>query len=1270
MTKNYPSASVSRTLDPSGRSFTTVVGKHDRRLTDADINLMQDIQDYKNYKKTENQIFSGMLTFSPFLLNPTKENSFSISAFDVMFNGETVTIGGNKSSNLKTNLVNLPPPGPLGPINGEEAGLYVVYLEMWYRSLDPATGEGYQIVDSQNFIYPNGCVDCDASQLIPDDVIDPFQGLNTTSRTQIQWAIRVTPVSLFYDFTTYRCGLDPGASLSYQTVFGRAHLPSPPETGSLTYAFKNMGTINGDYGLWRAGDGNLVPAIPTLDGYTYALPLAVVFQRNTGLFDQAVNPFGCGANISDSSGTLSTVSGRYDRKFADAIYESDIVDTRMTVSLQGYDWGKLLNNSFADLIGGDTRLKVSRGETPGNLPTALASRPSYTVSIGPITTANVDNQGAFDGYMNGFGTDDRTYYTAKSFPVTNKAIGINGTRWEKGDAIQLDLSDLAATTAPVIINVLVQALVLQSDGSNSFKPVLLLGGQIETTGLGSRQVVVKIIKDLKNTPYDPGLQKLYVTIGVRYGVQVASTGISGYSTVKIPSSIEGGSLFDQESLKTLPVFGISDFTTTKNYNAGDIELVSYNPQYSNKVFGTRAEVTVPSSAGTADIQPAYTRTTFILPRTELGKLYTGLYVVKAREQVSSFPYAVYSNTISDTEIKVVLNAAVDAGTNIVFSILLDKTAQIGYNAPVKAITSIKETVLCGNTSNSEFETDNRVSIVSKKIVGGNYVVLLSSTNCLISGISGDDSNKFLFIEILESGVTKYVSHPITSVQFSSAFATVTIPITANGRTIDLATEKFFIVTAIAPSLAPTSSLIFSFDYTPYQGEGHVGRDYSFLYSEDLAYVTTNGTGSAPVVGLKDVYPYNRELPVSTVLPSQTTWDDAELNNQAVSGYFDNNYDAKKFSNIEHTFATPLKTNDFIEPISSWRRKKIRLSTPSGRGFSKAFPHVGFAIRPPTPKSVQKDTVLTTSSSISLYVNNASGDDANDGYTALTPKRTIKSALAVLPPILRHSCYVFLVSTAVPFKLKPLKYQLEIAKLGDGEIVPINHYCLDNIAFSVQDEGRLYIGRESASTDYIVIDATDYVPYGDGPTSAFVVDNTRVVFNGIEFTGFRDAPVYGISSSIEMVDCVFNGNLVTGSFSNGCSVTASRCHIKLNAAGTGFIVSNSDLLTSATALTALQPGVNSFYVCERSGSITLSNHSAADETHLTREVLVGGELVTQYETVVSAKLSSSIVCQPTFTSSGMGVLQSNSVLTKPVGVTSFEGGIDTSDTSVMITTDVS
>ena len=104
---------------------------------------------------------------------------------------------------------------------------------------------------------------------------------------------------------------------------------------------------------------------------------------------------------------------------------------------------------------------------------------------------------------------------------------------------------------------------------------------------------------------------------------------------------------------------------------------------------------------------------------------------------------------------------------------------------------------------------------------------------------------------------------------------VTVPATA--PTIDptqVGAMPFFFTGSILPAFDAQSELKLGLQYIPYQGEGVLNRDYEILHSEDDALVTTNGTGNAPVVGLTDVYPYNRELPIITMLPAQQAWNDA------------------------------------------------------------------------------------------------------------------------------------------------------------------------------------------------------------------------------------------------------------------------------------------------------------------------------------------------------------------------------------------------------------
>ena len=76
--------------------------------------------------------------------NTTVANTFTIPGFDILFNGEVVTIQGSLSATLDLNNIVLPAPAFWTPgVADEPARIYVVFLELWYQSLDPTTGQGY-----------------------------------------------------------------------------------------------------------------------------------------------------------------------------------------------------------------------------------------------------------------------------------------------------------------------------------------------------------------------------------------------------------------------------------------------------------------------------------------------------------------------------------------------------------------------------------------------------------------------------------------------------------------------------------------------------------------------------------------------------------------------------------------------------------------------------------------------------------------------------------------------------------------------------------------------------------------------------------------------------------------------------------------------------------------------------------------------------------------------------------------------------------------------
>jgi hypothetical protein len=1247
----YPKA-VSRTLDPNQRSLLHVTALHDHKLSDADINLIQDLQDFKLRRLLQNQTVSGCLSYTPLVFHPSAALTFAVPAFDALFNGEVVRVGGNGTADVTQNVVTVPAPifyglGSAAP----PASIYVVFIEFWYQRLSVGldTGSapiGYAVMPSSGGLayYPQGCVNAAAANYIPNDTIDPFMGSSTvnaasavtTERVQVQWAIRVQSVDLSYDFSTLDYGMDAGP-VPTQAIFGQAGQSSL--ASGTSSQFSKMGPINGDSGLWRSGDGNPLGQLGTMDGYSYAMPLALVFQRNTGAFVIDQNPFGCASITVPLSGTLATtVSGRYDSRFADVVYPEDTIDTRSTITLgSGPDQAILLRRSFVDLISGKTQA-IGRGMSPGNLPTAMGSQLDYFISVAPTAIANTDTVGAFDGFMNGFSSADSTYYATKAISVNDKSVGQVGRRWVAGDAVTLALPTGSGAS---IAYVQVQGLV--SDTTNSIlTPVLFLGGQIQVTGVGTRSVTILFAKNLVGTTYDPGMSPLYLTVGIEYPVG------SGLDLRMIPSAVHGGTLIDATSGKTLPVYGISTYEVSTALPALNVSsATAINPEYSNTIFGTRLVVAVAASSGTTAVNSSGTSvTTFTLSRAALNQL-TGLYVISANDQATGNGLTIAARAIQADNFILQIQGAVIANFNVTF--LAADTAQLAYSAPVKGVTALEETVLAGSaTGDPTLVMDSRVAVVSVKNYPNDHnSVVLATTEASLTGIAGDDVNKLIWVL---DNLGNYNAVQVSSALFSNGFVTLSVPATVN-----LELQPFFVVAAILPAFAPASQLVLAQSYVPYQGEGHAGRDYEVVYTEETALVTTNGTGSAPVPGLRDIYPYNRELPIATMLPSQPTWTDNTLANTPVASYFDSNYAAKRNSNIEHTLEVPVHTNDFIEPIHLDKRKSFQLTTSGGgRGFSKAIPHLGFAIQPLTGKTILASTLSTTTQAVTVYVNNVLGNDANDGLSLLTPVKSIVQALAVLPPVLRHPCTLQLAATSSAYTVTA-STTLQTIALGDGDVRSIKYYALGCISFVVQQAGRLVITGDPTTATPIAIDATGFSGFGDGPTSAFFIDNSRVLFNGVNFIGFRDPAIYAIDADVEFVNCQFTNNLTAGSFSQGSSVVVDQGTLTVGN-GTGFILSQSDLEASQLVLVvAANTTPNAFFVAERGSSLSLVNHGPTDETNLTAAVLVA-----------EAQLNSSIVCDATFSSQGAALIEKNSVLSRTVSINPFAGGIS-ADTSSSIST---
>src|SRR5271157_3606254 len=1055
-------------------------------------------------------------------------------------------------------------------------------------------------------------------------------------------------------------------------------------------AYWNPFPVNGDTGLWVAGDGNVNNSLGTMDGYSYAMPLAVVFQRNTGNFDVANNLFGCanaGISMAGNGTLISGVSGRFDSKLADQVFPDDAVDTRSIVQLQGTPLDQTMRCGFGDLVTGNTKLAISRGDPRGNKTEALGSTLAYNVSVAPSASAiNTDLVGQWDGFANGFSSDQRTFFTTTKISTAQKTTGTQNQAWVLGDSFTVSLPTVSTATITAID---VTALV-SNNVAGTLTPAALLQGQFGLTGLGSKSVTTQFIVSLTGTAFDPGSNNLYVTVGVTYPAG------SSMNLKQIPFEVDGGILNDQIAGAIFPVYGVSEYDVLAQQVAlppGNAALVAsgisvngvfaYNPEYSNIILGTKIQLAVPGSLGVQQTVGGSTITTFIIPMMNIEGTVDGLYVTHCFDSVTGVQYQISNRTMGtvtdtpspNTQTIVVIQGAVSASSTVIFSILAQNTSQLAFNAPVKGATQIEETVLFGNfTTDANYPVDGRVIVenVSTAVVNTitTSTIVLGSNGCEIKGISGDNVNPILWVASQAVGqqFALLTAVPIQSLNFING----TVVITAQNVTLAGANaQPFLLCGSILPAFSPQSSLIVELQYIPYQGEGVLNRNYEIVHSEDNALLTTNGTGAAPVIGLSDVYPYNRELPIITMLPAQPSWPDSGLTNTALAAFFDNNYVAMRQNNVEDTFNIPLHTNDFIPPLNKDTRKTVAFTAVAtgGRGFSQAIPHLGYAITAPTARTVLGQNLQTTIAPITLYVDNAIGNDSNSGLSLQSAKKSIGAALAELPPVLTFPCVILINNTGVPFTIANISSTLETIALGDGEIRSSKIYALGNLSRVIQEEGRLVISQINGATQPIVIDATGWGGFGDGPTCAFYIDTSRVILNGLQFQGFTNPAIIAYNADIDMVGCNWVGNAQAGSYIGCDSVIFDGGLLSVPDSSVGQVTVQSNVTASNIVMACGGPTFvqGAFFTVSRSGTLNLQTHDNV--------------LAQEYENVsptplpfpasaivALAQLNSSISVTPDFQTNGSAILQANSVLSQTAVQTPFLGGV-TADTSSNVVTQV-
>jgi hypothetical protein len=273
MTDNFGNG-VSRVLPAESTQYDQVIFQWDRPPLDSEWNLLQQMGDLKLRTAILAGTPSGWLGNSTNAQEVYETNGLWSNWFKLKgpawanVNGWLIPVTGTKTgtppgqpNNTDAfNQILLDPP----PSSSGESRTDFVFLEVWKARIPPNPSTLNKPSSSAVYRYGNleGGFD-----YLADDIQDPDIGEESSQRVQIQYRVRV--VSGLTGLSAYPDGFDP------TVVKGQGAATTPT-----SYTFTNMATTLGDPGLWRAGDGNQ-NTLGTVDGYVYAIPLAIVFRRNS-----------------------------------------------------------------------------------------------------------------------------------------------------------------------------------------------------------------------------------------------------------------------------------------------------------------------------------------------------------------------------------------------------------------------------------------------------------------------------------------------------------------------------------------------------------------------------------------------------------------------------------------------------------------------------------------------------------------------------------------------------------------------------------------------------------------------------------------------------------------------------------------------------------------------------------------------------------------------------------------------------------------------------
>lgn len=270
------------------------------------------------------------------------------------------------------------------------------------------------VYKSSGRVYPEGNIESEAEEYLIDNIINPLVGVETTKRVQIQYRIRSVEGVDPFNF--------PEAGLGADYIYSLG--PNTTESSAGNYFFQNMGTENGDYGLWRSRCKN------TVDGYAYAVPMFFVTRRN-------LSPFDPNSNINGSTyENLGAI--RPDLQTYQEIRERDIVDIRRKININSYS--HLLEKDFNNLLDNSLYTSISnRSQEGSQYGTSVFTVDTYAgaTQIGPLLNGQVTSEASLVERVRDVPADPTPTPTELTFGPIQKGLFHNDPSFYSAQAVRI-----------------------------------------------------------------------------------------------------------------------------------------------------------------------------------------------------------------------------------------------------------------------------------------------------------------------------------------------------------------------------------------------------------------------------------------------------------------------------------------------------------------------------------------------------------------------------------------------------------------------------------------------------------------------------------------------------------------------------------------------------------------------------------------------------------------------------------------------------------------